>query len=114
MNQAVAVIDRVASDDGHAAAAAKLAADAIRVGFIVGPTGVGKSAAAMALALVYLGEHYVLDVLVGLGVTGYACAMSERWDRVGARRARRPPQPKPRIASDAVNPIDGSAEARMA
>jgi len=50
MNQAEAVIDRVASDDGHAAAAARPAADAIRVGFIVGPTGVGKSAAAMALA----------------------------------------------------------------
>ena len=39
-----------ASDDDHAASSTKPAADAIRVGFIVGPTGVGKSAVAMALA----------------------------------------------------------------
>jgi tRNA dimethylallyltransferase len=37
-------------NDGRAGAPATLAADTIRVGFIVGPTGVGKSAAAMALA----------------------------------------------------------------
>jgi tRNA dimethylallyltransferase len=48
MNRAETVMDPAAID-GHAASS-KLAADAIRVGFIVGPTGVGKSAAAMALA----------------------------------------------------------------
>jgi len=39
-----------AAIDGDQAAPAKPAADAIRVGLIVGPTGVGKSAVAMALA----------------------------------------------------------------
>ncbi len=50
MNHAATVISAAAIDDGHADSRAKLVADAIRVGFIVGPTGVGKSAAAMALA----------------------------------------------------------------
>jgi tRNA dimethylallyltransferase len=50
MNQAATVTIAVAIDDDRAAASTKLAADAIRVGFIVGPTGVGKSSAAMALA----------------------------------------------------------------
>ena len=50
MNHAATVISAAAIDDGHADSRAKLVADAIRVGFIVGPTGVGKSAAAMTLA----------------------------------------------------------------
>jgi len=50
MNQKERVIDAAAMDDGQAASPVKAVADAIRVAFIVGPTGVGKSAAAMALA----------------------------------------------------------------
>jgi tRNA dimethylallyltransferase len=50
MNRAQRVIDEVVVDDDHAAASTTLAADAIRVGFVVGPTGVGKSALAMMLA----------------------------------------------------------------
>ena len=43
-------VKQPAAIDGDANSPAKRAAAAIRVGFIVGPTGVGKSAAAMALA----------------------------------------------------------------
>jgi tRNA dimethylallyltransferase len=50
MNRAKTVTNAVASDDDRAAAPTKLASEAIRVGFIVGPTGVGKSSVAMALA----------------------------------------------------------------
>lgn len=51
MNQADIVINAAAIDDDAASPAKPAdAARAIRVGFIVGPTGVGKSAAAMALA----------------------------------------------------------------
>src|SRR5271170_8434691 len=50
MSHAESVKNPAAIDEGHADSPPKLAADAIRVGFIVGPTGVGKSAAALALA----------------------------------------------------------------
>ena len=41
----------------------------------------------MAFALVYLGEHYVLDLLVGIGVATVAAAVV---DSVATARARRP------------------------
>lgn len=71
-------------------------------------------AAAMALALIYLGEHYVLDVLVGLGVTGYACVISEKWERIGVWRARRRPRLGRVIADDSSNQRERSAEAPAA
>ncbi len=50
MSQAETVANAVVSDDDHAAVSTTLAAHTIRVGFIVGPTGVGKSSVAMAFA----------------------------------------------------------------
>jgi hypothetical protein len=50
---------------------------------------------AMTFTLVYAGEHYVIDVLVGWAYVGIAFALvgaAERWAR-GRREARRTPQP---------------------
>lgn len=34
---------------------------------------------AMAFALIYTGEHYLIDVLVGCGIASYAYAFASRW-----------------------------------
>lgn len=68
-------------------------------------------ALAMACSLIYLGEHYVLDVAVGLFVTVYAWAVSERWARVAAVAAGSPPtspgRPDPADRARAPIPLGG-------
>ncbi|WP_076467545.1 phosphatase PAP2 family protein [Micromonospora avicenniae] len=65
---------------------------------------------AMTFTLVYSGEHYVIDVLVGwtyVGVTFLVVGLAERW--WAARRARRGPAGTAAASSDPVPTGDGPA-----
>jgi membrane-associated phospholipid phosphatase len=69
----------------HAALTVVVAIAALRAGRVVGALGVGY-ALAMGFALVYLGEHYVADVLAGTLVA----AVAWRVAAVGWRPTRKP------------------------
>lgn len=64
----------------------------------------------MAFALVYMGEHYVVDVLAGAGITAFSWYSAGNWlARLGpwlmSRRAARAPQDaaEERVAEDAAD-----------
>jgi hypothetical protein len=55
---------------------------------------------AMAFSLVYTGEHYVIDVLVGSAITSYAYFFAGRWLNVTAPFFGGVTQPVPVRAQD--------------
>jgi membrane-associated phospholipid phosphatase len=58
---------------------------------------------AMGFTLVYTGEHYVLDLVVGVAYAVAAHLVMNRWE---ARRGRRPVVPVPDAGPDVADDLD--------